>query len=105
MVEPMFGVHGEHQWGGKSALPDFNGEHVRAMLPPLLKQIFAPDPPKPRKEVIKPKPLVVIKSGKVDDVLAQLAEAKARFPEAEVRSGPRGTWKLWPAPDQSGPAS
>lgn len=94
----------EHQWGAQSVLPDFNGEQWRAMLPPLLRQIFAPDTPKPRKTIVKPKPLVVIKIGKVDDVLAQLAEAKARFPEAEVRSGPRGTWELWPVPDQSEPA-
>jgi hypothetical protein len=35
---------------------------------------------KAEETIVKPKPLVVIKSGKVDDVLAQLADAKARFP-------------------------
>jgi hypothetical protein len=85
----------EHQWG-HNALPDFNGEQWRAMLPSTLRELFAPNPPKPRQPVARPKPLAVIAAGKIDEVLSRLAEAQARFPDAEVRSGPRGTWELWP---------
>lgn len=87
----------EHQWGGQLVLPDFQGEQWRAMLPATLREIFAPDPPTPRKAVVRPKPLAVIPGGKIDDVLARLAGAKAQFPGAEVRSGPCGTWELWPS--------
>ncbi|MDO3704041.1 hypothetical protein Q3W71_20450 [Micromonospora sp. C28SCA-DRY-2] len=44
----------EHQWGGTLALPDFTGEQWRAMLPPMLREIFAPDPPKAKKAVARP---------------------------------------------------
>lgn len=37
----------EHQWG-HDALPDFDGSQWAAMLPPVLKEVFAPDPPRPR---------------------------------------------------------
>ena len=87
----------EHQWGGPAALPDFDGEQWAAMLPPILRRIFAPDPPKPRQPVTRPTPLAVIVGGDIDDVLARLAEAKTRFPGATVRCGPRGTWELWPS--------
>jgi hypothetical protein len=50
----------EHQWGGQQALPDFDGEQWAAMLPPTLGEIFAPDPPKPRQPVVRPKPLASI---------------------------------------------
>lgn len=86
----------EHQWGGQLALPDFNGEQWRTMLPPLLREIFAPAPVKPRQPVARPKPLAVISAGTVDDILACLTEAKDQFPDAQVRPGPRGTWELWP---------
>lgn len=86
----------EHVWGGSSALPDFDGEQWAAMLPPTLKAIFAPDPPKPRQPVVRPKPLAVIKAGAIEEVMAELAEAKAQFPDAVVRSGRHGSWELWP---------
>jgi hypothetical protein len=86
----------EHVWGGSSALPDFDGDHWAAMLPSTLKAIFAPDPPKPRQPVVRPKPLAVIKAGAIEEVMAKLAEAKAQFPDAVVRSGRLGTWELWP---------
>jgi hypothetical protein len=38
-----------HQWGGTFALPDFDADQWRAMLTPLLRAIFAPAPPTPRK--------------------------------------------------------
>ncbi|MET8548929.1 hypothetical protein [Micromonospora zamorensis] len=63
----------------------------------MLREIFAPDPPKAKKAVTRPKPLAVVPAGKIDDVLVRLTEAKARFPDAEVRSGPVGTWELWPS--------
>lgn len=50
----------EDQWGGQFALPDFDGEQWTAMLPPTLRAIFAPDPPKPQQTVARPKPLAVI---------------------------------------------
>ncbi|GAA2183468.1 hypothetical protein [Micromonospora lupini] len=87
----------EHRWGGSMALPDFTGEQWRAMLPPMLREIFAPDPPKAKKAVTRPKPLAVVPAGKIDDVVVSLTEAKARFPDAEVRSGPLGIWELWPS--------
>jgi hypothetical protein len=86
----------EHQWG-HHALPDFDGEHWRAMLPSTLREVFAPTPPQPRRAAARPKPLAVIAAGRIDKVMAQLAEAQARFPDAEVRNGPRGSWELWPA--------
>jgi hypothetical protein len=86
----------EHQWGGHRALADFDGAQWQAMLPHTLREIFAPDPPKPRRPVARPAPLAVITAGSIDDVLARLAEAKTKFPNATVRSGPRGTWEIWP---------
>ncbi|GEM_PF-6620424 len=85
----------EHQWG-YNALPDFDGEQWRAMLPLMLREIFAPSPPKLRQPIVRPRPLAVIAAGKIDEVLPRLAEAQARFPDAEVRSGPHGSWELWP---------
>jgi hypothetical protein len=86
----------EHVWGGKLALPDFNGQQWVAMLPPDLKAIFAPDPTQPRQPAIRPKPLAVINAGTIDGAIAKLAEAKAQFPDAVVRSGRHGSWELWP---------
>lgn len=59
----------EHRWGGKCALPDFTGEQWRAMLTPLLREIFAPDPPKARKALPRREPLAVIPAGTIDSVL------------------------------------
>ncbi|MEU8076077.1 hypothetical protein AB0B31_11560 [Catellatospora citrea] len=86
----------EHVWGGSLALPDFDGQQWAAMLPPVLKAIFVPDPPKPRQRVVRPKPLAVINAGTIDDAMAKLAEAKSQFPDAVVRSGSNGSWELWP---------
>jgi hypothetical protein len=86
-----------HQWG-HDALPDFDGSQWAAMLPPVLNEVFAPSPPKPRTSVVRPKPLAVISAGSVDEVFAQLAQARGRFPGATVRAGARGTWELWPGP-------
>ena len=41
-----------HQWG-VNALPGFGGEQWHAMLTPLLRAIFSPDKPAPRKPVDK----------------------------------------------------
>ena len=86
----------EYQWGGQRALPDFDGEHWVAMLPPMFKAVFAPDPPKPRQRLVRRKPLAVIAAADIDDVLTQLSDAKTRSQAPEVRSGPHGTWELWP---------
>jgi hypothetical protein len=66
------------------------------MLPPMLKAVFAPIPAKPRQPAVRPTPLAVITAGNIDDVTALLAEARARFPGAQVRSGTRGMWEVWP---------
>lgn len=39
-----------HQWGGTGALPGFDADEWRAMLTPVLRAIFAPTPPAPRKQ-------------------------------------------------------
>jgi hypothetical protein len=39
-----------HQWGGTSMLPDFDGTQCQAMLTPVLRAVFAPAPPTPRKQ-------------------------------------------------------
>jgi hypothetical protein len=43
----------EHQCGGSQALPDFDGQRWAAMLPPALREIFAPDPPMPPQPVVR----------------------------------------------------
>lgn len=43
----------QHQWGGSNALPDFGPEQWQAMLTPLLRAVFAPSKPAPRKPVDK----------------------------------------------------
>lgn len=87
-----------HRWGGKFALPDFDGEQWISMLPPLLRNIFIPTARKPRaKAAPKPRPLAVIEPGPIDQVLAQLSAAQDAHPQAQVRPGPRGGWELWPA--------
>lgn len=83
-----------HQWGGKQALPDFDGEQWRAMLPPLLKKLFTNDKPKP--PAPKPEPLAIIAPGSISDVMERLAQAQAKYPDAELRRGKGSTWELWP---------
>lgn len=88
----------EHLWGGQHALPDFGYQQWRAMLPPLLRAIFTPAEPKPkRKQRPKPKPLAVIAPGPINDVMAQLTEAQAKYPTAQVCGGATGNWELWPS--------
>lgn len=91
------GYNFEHKWGGAHALPDFDGAQWQAMLPPLLRTLFAPDPPKPKREPRpKPQPLAVIVPGPVSEVMTQLTEAQAKYPTAQVRRGTSGNWELWP---------
>jgi Mn-dependent DtxR family transcriptional regulator len=91
------GYNIEHKWGGSHALPDFDGDQWQAMLPPLLRTLFAPDPPKPkRKPQPKPQPLAVIAPGPISEVMTQLTEAQAKYPTAQVRRGKSGNWELWP---------
>ncbi len=85
-----------HVWGGSHALPDFDGEQWVAMLPPLLRSLFGPVPPKARKKrAPKPMPVETIPPGPIDEVMARLAAAKAAYPDAEVRTGPGGALELW----------
>lgn len=93
-----------HQWGGNSALPDFTGEQYVSMLPPLLRALFAPPPPKQaRKRRARQQPLAVIPSGlPIDEVMARLTEAQAKYPGAEVRRGSDDGWELWPSEHQAG---
>ncbi|MFC4003699.1 hypothetical protein ACFS2C_10000 [Prauserella oleivorans] len=87
----------EHKWGGKHALPDFGYEQWRAMLPPMLRTIFTPARPKPkRKRQPTAKPLAVIPPGPISEVMAKLAEAQAKYPTAQVRRGRSDNWELWP---------
>lgn len=89
----------EHALGVKGTLPEFDGQQYLAMLPPLLKALFGPAPErKPKTPAApKPKPLLVIPGGlPVDQVLARLAEAQKRHPDAEVRRGSGDGWELWP---------
>ncbi len=46
----------EHQWGGPDVLPDFGADQWAAMLPLLLRALFAPDCSPPRKPQAKPDP-------------------------------------------------
>ena len=39
-----------HQWGGTGALPGFDADQWQAMLTTVLRAIFAPTPPAPRKQ-------------------------------------------------------
>jgi hypothetical protein len=88
----------EHGWGGKRALPDFDYEQWRAMLPPLLRTLFAPAQPKPTsKREQPPEPLAVIESGPISAVMGQLAAAQAKYPTAQVRRGRGNRWELWPS--------
>lgn len=91
-----------HRWGGKFALPGFDGDQWRAMLPPLLRKIFAPRPPQSCAKP-KPKPLAVIPPGPITEVMAQLAEAQTRFPSAQVRRGRGAGWELWPPKAEDSP--
>ncbi|MBB1152497.1 hypothetical protein [Amycolatopsis dendrobii] len=86
-----------HGWGEPHALPDFTGEQWQAMLPPLLRSTFAPEPIKKKPAKPKPQPLATIPPGPIADVMAKLQELQAKYPTAEVRQGNRGRWELWPA--------
>ena len=89
----------EHVWGGKGTLPGFDGQQYVAMLPPLLKAVFGPAPERKPKSATPPKakPVAIIPGGlPVDEVIARLAEAQQRFPDAEVRRGSGDGWELWP---------
>lgn len=86
----------EHQ--RKHALPEFDYEQWRAMLPPMLRTVFTPAQPRAtRKQRPKPKPLAVIPSGPISEVMARLAEAQAKYPTAQVRRGDGDGWELWPS--------
>ncbi|MEH1129428.1 hypothetical protein [Micromonospora sp. CPCC 206061] len=88
-----------HQWGGQYALPDFSYDQWRAMLPPLLRTIFTPSPPRPRPAPRpQPKPLAVIPSGPITEVRKRLEQAETRYPTAHVRPGSTDGWEVWPAP-------
>ncbi|NDL56620.1 hypothetical protein [Phytoactinopolyspora mesophila] len=88
----------EHQWGGALAMPDFDYEQWRAMLPPMLRTIFTPAEPKPeRKQQPRPKPLAVITPGSINEVMDRLAEAQVKHPNAQLRRGKGDTWELWPS--------
>ena len=50
------------------------------------------EPPPP-----KPQPLAVIASGlPIAEVMKQLADVQAKYPEARVRRGNRNRWEIWP---------
>jgi hypothetical protein len=88
-----------HQWGGQYALPDFSYDQWRAMLPPLLRTIFTPSPPRPRPGPRpQPTPLAVIPSGPISEVMTRLKQAEARYPTAHVRPGSTDGWEVWPTP-------
>ncbi|SDU25445.1 hypothetical protein [Jiangella alkaliphila] len=87
----------EHQWGGHAALPDFDYKQWRAMLPPLVRTIFTPAEPRPkRQQQPKPQPLAVIAPGPISEVMTKLAKAQAKHPSAQLRRGKGDTWELWP---------
>lgn len=87
-----------HRWGGSFALPDFDGQQWITMLPPLLRTLFAPAQPKQRtRPEPKPRPLAVIAPGPIDEVMAQLAAAQAKYPNTHLRRGGGNTWELWPS--------
>lgn len=85
-----------HWWGGSLALPDFGYQQWRAMMPALLRTIFTPAEPRPRKKP-QPKPLAIIAPGQISEVTTQLQEAQTKYPDAQVRLGNGGAWELWPA--------
>lgn len=90
----------EHRWGGKHELSDFTGDQWIGMLPPLLRAIFIKTERKPRSKRTrqpKPEPLAVILPGPISEVMAQLADAQAKHPTAQVRRGPGDSWELWPS--------
>jgi hypothetical protein len=87
-----------HRWGGKFALPNFDGEQWISMHPPLLRTIFAPTERRPSATPkLKAKPLAVISPGPIDEVMARLAAAQAEHPNAQLRRGSGDTWELWPS--------
>jgi hypothetical protein len=89
----------EHRWGGEGALSSFQYPEWRAMLPPLLRTLFAPPLPKPKDDPksTTTEPLAVIKLGPIDLVMRRLAKAQAKYPTAQVRRGRGGRWELWPS--------
>jgi hypothetical protein len=64
---------------------------VREMLAAAVKdKPVEPPPPKPQ-------PLAVIASGlPIAEVMKQLADIQAKYPEARVRRGNRNRWEIWP---------
>jgi hypothetical protein len=87
----------EHQWGGNQALPDFDGQQWRAMLPPMLRAIFTPVQPRLNPKPPKPRPLAVIESGPIGEVMAQLVTVQTKYPTAQVRRGNGDSWELRPS--------
>lgn len=64
---------------------------VREMIAVAVKEKPA-EPPPP-----KPEPLAVIASGlPIAEVMCQLADIQARYPNARVRRGNRNRWEIWP---------
>jgi hypothetical protein len=64
---------------------------VREMFAAAIKDKPA-EPPPP-----KPEPLAVIASGlPIAEVMRQLADIQARYPDARVRRGNRNRWEIWP---------
>jgi hypothetical protein len=64
---------------------------VREMIAAAIKDKPA-EPPPP-----KPEPLAVIASGlPIAEVMRQLADVQARYPDARVRRGNRNRWEIWP---------
>ncbi|GAA1578913.1 hypothetical protein GCM10009789_35750 [Kribbella sancticallisti] len=88
----------EHRWGTANVLPDFDGEQWRAMLPPMLRAIFAPAPRRQTAQRRRPtsQPLAVIQAGPIAEVVARLAEIQQVHPTAQLRPADRGTWAVWP---------
>jgi hypothetical protein len=77
---------------------DLDQRRVMHMLPPTLRTIFTSAPPKQalkRQQPVKPKPLAVIPSEPIGEVMAKLAEAQAKYPTAQVRRGAGDSWELW----------
>jgi len=64
---------------------------VREMLAAAVKDKPTQPPPP------KPEPLAVIPSGlPIAEVMRQLAESQAKYPDARVRRGNRNRWEIWP---------
>lgn len=89
-----------HRWGGDFAIPEFDGDQSLAMLPSRVRSIFVKAERKPsrrRKATPRREPLAVIPLGPIGDVMAQLADAQAEYPDAQVRRGKGDGWEVWPS--------